>query len=820
MGLQDRLENSAAGGAILFCGAGFSADCLSLSENEDIGTGFALLDTLNRRLEEFGKGPYKELANATDQFIRMQSEFSLFTLLRERFTLSHITDDMIDIVNFPWERIYTTNYDNAIQRACIKAGKQFKTLNNLDKPESIPGTGLEIVHLHGCVEKWTLENFRESCVLGTDSYSDAHRILRHWLRPLQADFDKSSAFVFVGFAMGDFHIRQVFYNSRDAHPKVFFINRPSAKSNPDLEMIQEKYGTSMSMSRSEFAGMVRNAQQVEKSLEPVVPSFRRYTRPDQAAEISSVEEIQNLFIYGAINRPQLIRDVSMNKSGYHIVRNAAMNIVEHIEHHTSPVLIYGEICCGKTLIVEEICARLAVSRPVFLAHKFYDSIVDESQKILSAYDRPVLIVENCFSMRPENLGKLLLLFQVAGPTLIMTSRSISARSDVSGFERLRSSVHNIHLTQLGEREIGDLVNLSDQAGGWIESPKTFSEKAQYIRRNCGGNLPGFMLEIMKSRFVRDRYAEEYRKIIDLCSDTEVKMMVAACYISHIGDRMPASFFSNMFNLDISDMLERLDKANYALRLVRVEDGFVETVPSIGARNILREIVPSHDRRLVVDTVVDMLKYLSQENEYLDQFEHRMFTQLMRYSVLRGVLEDTDETNRFFDHVSKIDYCRTRVLFWLQWHMAMVDQCLFEAAERYLQRGYTEAEKFDRKTGKEYDRIQLDDRKAKFLMIRGRREIFRPSMIRDVRDAIQIAHNLIRRQDLTHHPFDTFVEIVEFVSQHGLSFEESLREKIYANIDQLSERMRKRVRALDLGYPRGRGWRAIRRFDDFKRRITH
>ena len=497
-----------------------------------------------------------------------------------------------------------------------------------------------------------------------------------------------------------------------------------------------------------------------------------------------------------------------------------MNIVDHIEHHASPVLIYGEICCGKTLIVEEICAHLAVSRPVFLTHKFYDSIVDESQKILSAYDRPVLIVENCFSMRPENLEKLLFLFQAPGPGLIMTSRSISARYDVSGFERLRSSVHSIHLTQLGEREIGDLGNLSDQAGGWIESPMTSAEKAQYIRQNCRGNLPGFMLEIVKSKFVRDRYTEEYRKIIDLCSDTEVKMMVAACYISHIGDRMPASFFSNMFNLDMSDMLERLEKANYALRLVRVKDGFVETVPSIGARNILREIVPSHDRRLVVDTVVDMLKYLSRENEYLDQFEYRMFGQLMRYSVLRGVLEDTDETNRFFDHVSKIDYCRTRILFWLQWHMAMVDQCLFEAAERYLQRSYTEAEKFDRKTGKEYDRFQLDDRKAKFLMIRGQRENFRPPMIHDVRDAIQIAYNLIKRQEITHHPFDTFVEIIEFISRHGASFEGSLREKVYENIDQLSERMRKCVSTLDQGYPHSRGQRAIRKFDDFKRQITN
>lgn len=672
----------------------------------------------------------------------------------------------------------------------------------------MPGAGLEIVHLHGCVEKWTLDNFQESCVLGVESYFEADKILRYWLRPLQADFDKSTTFMFVGFAMGDFHINQVFYNARDAYDKVFFINRPSAKPNPDLRLMQEKFGTPIAMSRSDFAGVVRDARQAESSPEPVVPSFLRYNRPDQSVGIATVEDIQDLFIFGRINRAQLIRDVAMDKSEYHVLREITMDVIGHIENDVSSVLLYGEICCGKTLIVEEICAHLSVSRPVFLAHRFYDTIVSETHRILQAYEHPVIVVENCFSMRPETLEQMLTLFQSPGPAIIMTSRSISARADMSGFQRLRSSVLDIHLARLDDREIKDLVSLSDQAGGWIESEKTTSEKARLIRMDYGANIPGFMLGIMKSPFVRARYAEEYEKITDLCSETEVQMMVAACYISHIGARVTVSFLSNMFRLNISDMLNRLERMNYALRIVRINDGLVETVPSIGARNILREIVPSHNPRLIVDTVVEMLRYLSQENAYVEEFERRMFNQLMRYSVLKSVVDDVDEINRFFDHVSKIEYCRTRVLFWLQWHMAI----------RHLRRSYTEAKKFDRNNSEPYDRVQLDDRKAKFLMIRGRNEDFRMTMSRDIGEAIQITYKLLRRQDLTHHAFDTFVEIIDFLFQKGPLFEATLRKKIYDNVSKLGELMRGRVAALDPGYPQNRGEQAVQKFNEFKSRL--
>jgi hypothetical protein len=313
--------------------------------------------------------------------------------------------------------------------------------------------------------------------------------------------------------------------------------------------------------------------------------------------------------------------------------------------------------------------------------------------------------------------------------------------------------------------------------------------------------------------VRNRYAEEYRKTADLCSHDELGAIVASLYIAHIGHDAPLSFLSDVFRVDVGAAVKRFKSSAHGLHLVRVEDGYLRTVPSIGASRILREIVPTQNKRIIVDTVVKILESLSDQGVD-DDYNRRLSAQLMRYSILSTVVEDTNERNRFFDNVSKIDYCRTQVLFWLQWHMAMLDQKRFSDADTYLKRSYTEAQAYENRSGKRYDLFHVDDRKAKFLMVRDRSEKFGATMFYDLRDACQITERLLNRNDLTHHPFDTFSEIVEFFEAVGPKFDEHLREiglKLIKNLDVIVE---KRAKILREGYQIHRAKLAIERFNSF------
>jgi hypothetical protein len=147
-------------------------------------------------------------------------------------------------------------------------------------------------------------------------------------------------------------------------------------------------------------------------------------------------------------------------------------------------------------------------------------------------------------------------------------------------------------------------------------------------------------------------------------------------------------------------------------------------------------------------------------------------------------------------------------------MAMVDQKRFVDARTYLKRGYTEAKAYERRTGRRYDLFQLDDRNAKFLMIRDRSEDFRVNMIYDLREACKITERLLRRNDLTHHPFDTFVEILDFFDQVGPKFDEPLRGSGRAMLERLGGVVQQHACRLDEGFPTSRANQARDRFGAF------
>jgi hypothetical protein len=104
MEFPDLLKTASTGGGVLFCGAGFSADCLNLSDNIELGTGDVLLNLLNKELEKDIPAPYRKLKNAADMFVELRGESKLLALLRDRFKVARITDDMTELVRYPWDR--------------------------------------------------------------------------------------------------------------------------------------------------------------------------------------------------------------------------------------------------------------------------------------------------------------------------------------------------------------------------------------------------------------------------------------------------------------------------------------------------------------------------------------------------------------------------------------------------------------------------------------------------------------------------------------------------------------------------------------------
>lgn len=315
--LAERLNRARSGGAILFCGAGFSADCLNFRPDETLGTGAQLLAICNEELKQ--NPPYGKLQNAADALWEKRGDHGMETLLKQRFSVSDVTTDMTDLLRYPWQAVYTTNYDDAIELAAKVAKRPVDSINNTDDPTR-EVNALPVIHLHGFVGKWDIHNIRDSCVLGAESYTRLTQVKR-WLERFRRDVDMAQVVVFVGFNAGDFHVNQAIYDLTGLREKAFFINRPTAEADPDVAAEQKRLGKPLYCGRAGFANTVVRLLRTSAPAEPRLASFRAVKSVRPASQVPTADEIEELFLFGKVRPEQLARDAAIDVSEYHVRRS-------------------------------------------------------------------------------------------------------------------------------------------------------------------------------------------------------------------------------------------------------------------------------------------------------------------------------------------------------------------------------------------------------------------------------------------------------------------------------------------------------------------
>lgn len=184
---------------------------------------------------------------------------------------------------------------------------------------------------------------------------------------------------------------------------------------------------------------------------------------------------------------------------------------------------------------------------------------------------------------------------------------------------------------------------------------------------------------------------------------------------------------------------------------------------------------------------------------------------MRFSVLSDVVSDKAEVDNFFEHIKQAPQIRRMPLFWLQWHMAKCTAGADElrSAEKLLKQGYTEAKEYERRTGKKFDSRQLDDRRAKFLMLRAslaHRE--GADLFRDFKEACELTDKILRQDDPQHYPFETLNELTSTyveVHHHLLEVQAPI---VLSWLKKLCDYAGKRIGVLVEGYQKNKAKSAL------------
>ena len=763
MDMDELLKRGMNGTNLLFCGAGFSADCLNLSKN-DFGGANGLLEELN---DELGlEHPFGELQHATDAYLEKCNYTSLLKLLRNKYQVLQIPTVVNDILKYPWDKIYTTNYDDVISQSLKTHGIKCCVVNNTDEPLEIKDIHdkktKRVVHLHGAIERWNnLRNFESSCVLGYKSYMEIG-VSSKWLSTFRDDYEKATGIFFIGFSNSDFHIAQKIRSITASQGKVFFINSENSERNPDLISRQKNYGTVYSIGKKNFADIVNS---VLESDEPPPPSFSNfeYCEPVKPSKKrASVKEQWDFFISGKQNNSLLYRDIIAETHSYRAKRESTEEVIEFLKDGNSIALVRGGICSGKTTILGECVIKFLMDgNHVFRFKIHYPNLLEEVKTIINKFPDSVIVIDNCFSDLRESIGDIVKMFNESGHRLLLASRSFAhdSEEDLKNIISKETPFKIFDTEILNQQEAKDIINCADRLAVWDKKVKSFGQKKQILERTNHSRLASFLLHVFKSKNVRDIFILEINKMKAKSGDVE-KALIIALYLRDIEGYVKERVLSELIQKDSLALFKKFIPTSPFISFNSLNAQF-DVIPGVNARAALNDFF---NEKTVTKAIIEAVAAL--EDVRHDSTFRDILSQMIRYTNLRHVVKDKDQQNHFFDELSLLWFCRNHVHFWLQWSIAMRDHEDWGKAKQYLDQAYGRA-------GPGYNTLKLDDQKARLLLVSISETCSSSEAVQIFRDASSLLTESIRRSggDTPHNyrtmqSFDVFFKKTEHILSQG------------------------------------------------------
>ena len=157
------IDQIKSGKAILFVGSGFSRNTINI-KNSKLPTAEYLADMIGE-LGQFDAD--KDLKYAAEKFIRDNDSMKLIDFIKDTFTIKKPLPHQEQIVNQPWKRIYTTNYDLCIEEAGKIVGKRIETVEINDDPKDYLLKKNSCIHINGSINSLNTESLNTTFKIST-----------------------------------------------------------------------------------------------------------------------------------------------------------------------------------------------------------------------------------------------------------------------------------------------------------------------------------------------------------------------------------------------------------------------------------------------------------------------------------------------------------------------------------------------------------------------------------------------------------------------------------------------------------------------------
>jgi translation initiation factor 2 beta subunit (eIF-2beta)/eIF-5 len=496
----DRLtEIVSMGGAVCLLGAGYS---IAATDQNGLAVP-STSDLISEIKKKLGIAPseYASLSDVADYCEEsIEREQALRTLLISRLTLCKPDPDQEEVVLQPWRSIFTTNFDDIVERSLPTSRCQVIT------PSADPGVQnsnkTPLYYMHGRALDLLETDHDPRLVISERNYLQLHEDNRALYARLKNELFCAKLIVIVGYSMRDLEVARILIEGGHAFRRKTLIICSANETAMALSRLK-KFGQPLPIGLAGLAAQLRSQSSNKSGATSDSFQFIKSMRSVEAAKEISGDDFINLILTGSFSREKYqsqIQQYATSAELYCIRRKAALDtILQRSATGVNRFIVSSDLANGKSIFLDQLTEELlAGGHKVFRISSNLTEVYSEIELALATPQPIAFLIDDTIRHRPvvEFLGTRL------NSLCILVC---SARGDAGsvGLRELANSLGGasriIDLDRLSLEELRDWDLALERWGLWeqrISLP--VDQRIAFLTNECSAENRSIVLSLFRS----------------------------------------------------------------------------------------------------------------------------------------------------------------------------------------------------------------------------------------------------------------------------------------------------------------------------------
>lgn len=457
------------------------------------------------------ENPY-DLQDAADTFLEERTADKFIVELKKMLFVGKIQSEHKNLYSQPWQRVYTTNYDEIPLLATKEGASTLVPATLKKKIREIEDEVNYCVYINGYIGKLNEETLQSEFRLSGKSYIASNSLdSSEFGAVFSEDIETVDCIVIVGLSLDyDLDLKRFIYN-QNVIDKTIFIEQE--KITDDKKRKLGRMGEVYPMDMKNFVDDLMNykANHMPDQVISNAYIYRSFIKNEEKKTLkkATAYEVYNLFMMGQYCDALWHRE--RGKYGSIVYRNALKNAVELLNGGCRVIFIHANLGNGKTIFIESLKHQLQrYNYQIFTLKEVYQGITAKDIKhIVELSGRKIIIVENYYNYL-DVLEKFSL-HSLDNIQFILSARSVLYDTRICEVnENLRVKKGQsaiIDLNKLVRAEIEGMCKILSTNGLWgtlNNLSETEQRKHLCDKKTGNAQFQGILLDVVQSTDMKKR----------------------------------------------------------------------------------------------------------------------------------------------------------------------------------------------------------------------------------------------------------------------------------------------------------------------------